>query len=124
MVNKVIIELDVINIEKSKEFYNEVLGFDMVVEEEDTVILDYEGHQIVLVSENYDEDMEKLEYPYGRGVTFSFLVTNIEKIYKKVQEIEEPILMELSEDNYEETIEKSFLIMDPSGYQLRFIEMI
>ena len=123
--NKLIPELSVTDIEKSKEFYIK-LGFRVLYErkKDKFVFLELEGNQIMIEQINDNWNTGKLEYPFGRGINISMSVDNVIDYYNKlvnnnIKMYKDLMLNKYQVDDYEyEDIE--FLIQDPDGYLLRF----
>ena len=123
--NSLIPELSVLDINKSKEFYQK-LGFIIKYEriEDKFCFLELEDNQIMIEEINNHWDTGKMEYPFGRGINISMDVTDVEALYQKVQKEDLPIFLELETHQYRVDDEiyndKEFLIQDPDGYLLRF----
>lgn len=123
--NKLIPELSVTDIEKSKEFYIK-LGFRVLYErkEDKFAFLELEGNQIMIEQINDNWNTGKLEYPFGRGINISMSIDNVIDYYNKlvnnnIKMYKDLMVNKYRVDNYEyEDIE--FLIQDPDGYLLRF----
>ena len=123
--NKLIPELSVTDIKKSKEFYIK-LGFRILYErkEDKFAFLEFEGNQIMIEQINDNWNTGKLEYPFGRGINISMSVDNIRNYYNKlidnnIKMYKDLMVNKYRVDNYEyKDIE--FLIQDPDGYLLRF----
>lgn len=68
----------------------------------------------------------KLEYPFGRGINFEMSVSDIDSIYNRVMESGGKLFIEMETVTYRtgesEQVQKQFLVMDPDGYLLRFVE--
>ncbi len=127
--NSLIPELTVSDIEKTKEFYIDILGFKIEFErpEDKFIFLSLGGAQMMF--EEYHEkgwNVAGLEYPYGRGINFEIGVSDIDKLYSKVLEAGIEPYRALKTNVYmvgeEETKQKEFLIMDYDGYLLRFVD--
>ncbi len=127
--NALIPELTVSDIEKTKDFYIGILGFNLEFERQDDkfAFLSFQGSQMMF--EQFHEDgwnVGELEYPYGRGINFEIGVNDITKLYKKVLEENLKIYRELKNTKYlvngKQEIQKEFIIMDPDGYLLRFVQ--
>lgn len=127
--NRLIPELTVSDLEKSKCFYVDLLGFCVEYErrEDKFAFLSLEGIQLML--EEWHEDgwnVAELGYPFGRGVNFSMEVDDIEQIYAAVRDAGYPLYRPLKVGRYEsggEWLEqKEFLLQDPDGYLLRFTQ--
>ena len=81
--NKLIPELSVTNIDKSKEFYLN-LGFKIMYErkEDKFAFLELEGNQLMIEEINDNWNIGKLEYPFGRGINISMTVSDIDNYYQ------------------------------------------
>lgn len=123
--NKLIPELSVTDIEKSKEFYKK-LGFKICYEriENKFAFIEYEGNQIMIEELNGNWNTGKLEYPFGRGINISMSIDNIEDYYNKLIANNVKIFKEMMINKYRANDvvyeDKEFLIQDPDGYLLRF----
>ena len=123
--NKLIPELSVSNIEKSKQFYLK-LGFKIMYErkEDKFVFIEFQGNQIMLEEINDNWNTGKLEYPFGRGINISMTVNNINEYYNDLMNKEFIFFKDIMVNKYrvdEEIYEDiEFLIQDPDGYLLRF----
>lgn len=126
--NSLIPELSVQDIEKSKAFYIEILQFKIEYERPKDlfVFISKEGNQLMLEQENGHWATADLQYPYGRGVNFEMAVSNIEALYQRILEFGITAFRELKVSRYmilgESTEQKEFLVQDPDGYLLRFVE--
>ncbi|MBO5138651.1 MAG: VOC family protein [Bacilli bacterium] len=123
--NKLIPELSVTNINKSKEFYTN-LGFKIKYERKETnfCFLELQNNQIMIEQINNNWETGTLEYPFGRGINISMTVKDINLIYQNAIDNQYKIFKEIMINKYrvEEKIieEHEFLIQDPDGYLLRF----
>ena len=126
--NSLIPELSVTDIEKTKDFYINVLGFSVEYErpEDRFVFLSLEGSQMMFEQKNGNWSVGDLEYPFGRGINFEMTVSDVERLYKQVLDAGITPFRELKVSRYrsgEELLEqKEFLIQDPDGYLLRFTD--
>ncbi len=127
--NSLIPELTVSDIEKTKEFYIDVLGFHLEFErtEDKFVFISFEGSQMMF--EQFHKsgwNVSELEYPYGRGINFEIEVSDLEKLYKRIVEAGIKVYRELKTNKYivnnREEMQREFLIQDPDGYLLRFVD--
>ena len=123
--NKLIPELSVSDINKSKEFYLSI-GFLIVYErvEDKFCFLELDGNQLMIEEVNDHWNTGELEYPYGRGINISMEVSDINMIYDLVQKNHYPIFRDMQIDEYlvDDKVysDKQFLIQDLDGYLLRF----
>ena len=124
--NKLIPELSVSDIEKSKHFYINILGFKLEYarKEDKFAFLSYNGAQLMIEQINDNWNVGALEYPFGRGINFQIETNEIEKISKRLKENNIKIYKDIFESRYvannEVFIEKELLVQDPDGYLLRF----
>ena len=124
--NKLIPELSVSDINKSKDFYLS-LGFSVVYERIDDkfCFLELDGNQIMIEEVNENWNVGELEYPFGRGINISMEVADIDKLYGFVKEKQYPFFRDMQIDSYQVGdrvyYDKQFLIQDLGGYLLRFI---
>lgn len=125
--NSLIPELTVFDINRTKQFYIQKLGFHLEYEreEEKFIFLSYEGSQLMF--EQIHEDgwnVGCLAYPLGRGINFSIQISDMERFYNRVKQANLTIYRDLVTNDYvangEIIHQKEFLIQDPDGYLLRF----
>ena len=123
--NKLIPELSVTDINKSKEFYLK-LGFKVLYErlENNFCFVELDGNQIMLEQINDNWNVAPLERPFGRGINISMSIDNVEESYSKIVEDNIFIYKDLETHSYrvDDQVydDKEFLIQDPDGYLLRF----
>ena len=125
--NAVIPEFMVSNIEQSRSFYCDLLGFTIEYErpEEKFLFLSLEDCQLMLEEGTKDELVE-LTYPFGRGVNISFGIKDVPRLYQKLIKSDYPIHRPLTKREFrvdEQYIyPHEFAVLDPDGYFLRFSE--
>ncbi len=123
--NRLIPELTVTNIEKSKEFYQNI-GFEIMYERKENkfCFLQLEDNQIMIEEQNDNWNVGEMEYPFGRGINISMSVSNVEKLYEELKNKNIKMFLELEIHEYKvnnkKYKDKEFLIQDPDGYLLRF----
>ena len=117
----VIPEFVVSDIEKSRHFYCDLLGFSVEYErpEEKFLFLSLEDCQLML-EEGSAEELAQLTYPFGRGVNISFGIEDVPRLYQKVIESNYPIHRPLTKREFR--VDHEFAVLDPDGYFLRFSE--
>ena len=125
--NRLLPELSVADIDRTKAFYIGLLGFKLEYErpENKFIFLSSEGSQFMF--EEIHEDgwnTAVFEYPLGRGINFSIETDNIDSIYQKLLDAEYPLFRPMMTSRYRMNDEwlqqKQFLVQDPDGYLLRF----
>ena len=129
--NALIPEFSVTNIEKSKWFYINLLGFKLEYERVDdkfVFISLQEETQLMLEEINGHWETGELEHPFGRGINFQIDVQNIQAIVDRLIKEDITLFRELTVSEYKSDNEtfrqKEFLVQDPDGYLLRFSEDI
>jgi len=128
--NALIPELSVKDIERSKWFYIEMLGFRLEYERTNDkfAFLSFNGAQIMIEEINGYWNSGLLEYPFGRGINFQIKVDDIQPIVERLTQNEISLFREptVSEYKTNETVIKEieFLVQDPNGYLLRFSQEI
>ena len=126
--NSLIPELTVSDIEKTKDFYLNTLGFKMEYErpEDGFAFLSLGENQMMFEQNNGNWSVGSLEYPYGRGINFEMTVADVERLYKSIVDSGIKPFREIKENHYrngDEIIrQREFLIQDPDGYLLRFTD--
>lgn len=124
--NKLIPELSVKDIEKSKHFYINILNFKLEYErpENKFAFLSYNGSQIMLEQINDNWNVGKLQYPFGRGINFQIETKEIDSISQRLKDNNIKIYKDIFESQYiangKVYKEKELLVQDPDGYLLRF----
>lgn len=126
--NALIPELSVTNIHQTKAFYLDILGFQLCYErpEDGFIFVALDGNQLMLEKSNDHWNTGALEYPFGRGVNFEMSVSEIDSIYARVLAAGIKPFVPMHTVAYRvddgELTQKQFLVMDPDGYLLRFVE--
>ena len=126
--NSLIPELSVTDIEKSKRFYINILGFKIEYEREENkfIFISLDNCQLMLEQINDNWNVGEMAYPFGRGINLEMTVSDVSSLYHRVLENKMPIFRELIINEYRANdsviIQKEFLIQDPDGYLLRFVE--
>ena len=99
--NAVIPEFMVSNIEQSRSFYCDLLGFTIEYErpEENFLFLSLEDCQLML-EEGTKDELAELNYPFGRGVNISFGIKDVPRLYQKLLEANYPIYRPLTKREF------------------------
>ncbi|MCP4354862.1 MAG: VOC family protein [Proteobacteria bacterium] len=121
-------ELSVIDIDKSLQFYVDVIGFSIKYSrtEDKFAYLVLEDNELMIEQCNGNWLVGQLEPPFGRGINFEIGVSNIDKIIDSITNnsikfFKEPFESKYKADNKVYHV-KELLIQDPDGYLLRFSE--
>lgn len=126
--NSLIPELSVTDINITRNFYVEVLGFEVYYErkEDKFIFVKYENNQIMLEQLNDKWSTGPMEYPFGRGINLEMTVSNIDAIYKRVIDSKLDVFAKMESKVYkcgtEDVVQRQFLVQDPDGYLLRFCD--
>jgi len=127
--NKLIPELTVFNIEETRDFYLNILGFKLEYHriEDNFIFVSFENSQFMFEQLHDDGwNIGELEYPLGRGINLSVEVKDIDSLYDKVISHNVTPFRKIMISNYkvgDKIIEqKEFLLQDPNGYLLRFTD--
>lgn len=125
--NRLIPELTVSDITKTKQFYVDILGFWLEYErkKDKFIFVSLEGSQLMFEEKHKDGwNVAKMEYPFGRGINFSIEVDDIDAIYQKLVFEDYPLYRPLTVNKYtvdgDSLEQREFLVQDPDGYLLRF----
>ena len=124
--NKLIPELSVSNIEKSKLFYTRILGFNIEYEraEDKFAFLSLGKAQKMIEEMNNHWNTGAMEYPFGRGINFQIEIDNIDELVFHIKENGGKLFQDIFTSRYQcgniLYEEREFLIQDPDGYLFRF----
>ena len=128
--NKLVPELSVLDINVSKQFYTDVLGFSVEYErkEDKFAFLSLGEAQLMINQINGHWETGKLEYPFGRGINFQIDIDNIDIFVSRVKDKGIIPFKDIFVSRYKcddvTYVEKEVLIQDPDGYLLRFSETL
>ena len=127
--NALIPELSVTDIETSKRFYTELLGFKIEYERVDDkfVFISLEDEtQMMLEEMNGHWDTGELKRPFGRGINFQIDIEDLQPVLDRLKKQNIPLFREPVVSKYKSNattfIQKEFLVQDPDGYLLRFTQ--
>lgn len=129
-LNALVPELSVSDINKSLNFYLNILSFkiEYLRPEDKFAMISLDDCQIMIEEINGHWQTGELSYPFGRGINFQIIVSDINDIYKNLKIHKYPIKIEIQENWYRADNklvgQKEFLLMDPDGYLLRFIQTL
>lgn len=127
--NENIPELSVTNLENSLNFYK-TAGFEIKYNrtEDKFAFISLNNIQFMLqeLSNNDKWNVGELKYPFGNGINFQLDVEDIDKIYNNFKNNNYTITFDIEENWYRQDDKmlgnKEFLIQDPDGYLLRFMQ--
>lgn len=128
--NGLIPELSVSDINESKNFYMNILGFHLEYErsEDKFAFLSYGESQIMIEEINGYWNTAELQYPFGRGINFQIATDNVYKIASSIEQNNIKLFRDVMESRYEcggeVVFEKEILVQDPDGYLLRFSQIV
>ncbi|MDQ0218133.1 bleomycin resistance protein [Peribacillus cavernae] len=127
-MNALVPELSVSDINKSLNFYLNILLFKLEYQrpEDKFALLSLDDCQIMIEEINDYWKTGELSYPFGRGINFQIVVNNSNELYENVRIHQYPIKIEIQDNWYRADTkligQKEFLIVDPDGYLLRFAQ--
>ena len=127
--NKNIPEFSVTNLENSLNFYK-TAGFKIEYDrpENKFAFISLGNIQFMLqeLSDNDKWNILELKYPFGNGINFQLEVEDVEKIYNNFKNNNYTIAFDIEENWYRQDSKilgnREFLIQDPDGYLLRFMQ--
>jgi len=124
-------ELYIIDFKRSIHFYIDILGFKIEYQRENPnfAFISYQRSQLMIQElVKGQKEIEKLEYPFGRGINFQIETDNIQRIIDSLEKNSYPIKRGSKDSWYRENNVlhgcREILVMDPDGYLLRFSEYI
>lgn len=125
---KVIPELACSDIEVSRRFYVDVLGFDVLYERRETrfAYLVRDGAALMLeeIGAGRPLTADELDYPLGRGMHLQIEVSDVDALYARATAAAVAIPLPLEERWYRANDvllgNRQFAMRDPDGYVLRF----
>ena len=125
-------ELLVTDYQTSFSFYIETLGFTVEYTRENPsfAYLSVEGSQLMIEERTNDEwwVTGEMSQPYGRGINFQIEVDSLDQYADSLADADYQLFREIQEKWYRvddvEHGNREFLVQDPDGYLLRFMEHI
>jgi len=128
--NALIPELSVSDLEQSKHFYLNLLGFQINYErpEDGFVFLSYGSAQLLLEQINGHWKAGELTPPFGRGINFQIEAPDVAQLRNTLLSHHIPLFRDVYDTVYREndTLHKvrELLVQDPDGYLLRFSQTL
>jgi len=128
--NGLVPELYVKDINKTRQFYVGVLGFEVLYERlEDKFIYTQRGDTQMMFEELGESRAwitADLVYPHGRGINFQIEVESVDQLYKSVEAEGIKPFLPLEDRWYRKDDvyigNRQFMVQDPDGYLLRFFQ--
>ena len=133
LTTKLTPELYCSDIKTSLNFYTQILGFKIQYQrkEEGFAMLERQGARIMLDEINESKRTwitAPLERPFGRGLNLQIITSHVDKLYQRIQQANIEIFLSIEEKWYQASESKighrQFIILDPDGYMLRFVEVL
>ncbi|WP_298873801.1 VOC family protein [uncultured Bradyrhizobium sp.] len=121
-------ELDVFDLGKSKTFWCDVLGFQIAYQRPESgfMYIELQGSQVMLNQRNGNWETGDLQRPLGRGINFQMFVDSVEPLLGALKSANWPLFGECHDAWYrvagEQRGNRQFLVQDPDGYLLRFAQ--
>jgi catechol 2,3-dioxygenase-like lactoylglutathione lyase family enzyme len=121
-------EFSVANLEVSRRFWCDLLGFRVAYERPENrfAYLERGKAQVMLDEHNGNWDTAALEIPLGRGINFQIFVDSIEPILASLKTAKWPLFRDAHDAWYRAgdyaVGSRQFLVQDPDGYLLRFAQ--
>jgi catechol 2,3-dioxygenase-like lactoylglutathione lyase family enzyme len=121
-------EFSVANLEISRRFWCDLLGFRVAYERPENrfAYLERGKAQVMLDERNGNWETGALEVPLGRGINFQIFVDSIEPILASLKAAKWPLFMDTHDACYRVgdcvVGSRQFLAQDPDGYLLRFAQ--
>jgi len=128
--NALMPELSVSDLERSKHFYVDVLGFCLEYEraENKLACVSLGVAQLLLEQVNGHWATGELAFPFGRGVNFQIEAPDVNRLGQALKANGIALFREICEAAYREndTIHRvrELLVQDPDGYLLRFSQAL
>jgi catechol 2,3-dioxygenase-like lactoylglutathione lyase family enzyme len=120
-------EVLVTDFQTSLAFYK-MLGFIDMYQREHFAYLDYQGAQFMIFQRNNWWETGEMEWPFGRGVNFQFATNELDALMARIEKAG-VLFYEGKQEKWRDlgghrggSVE--FLVQDPDGYLLRFLQKI
>lgn len=121
-------ELTVQNLQESLKFYIDLLEFKIVYRRPENLFayIERQGAQMMLEQQNGNWEVADLHRPFGRGINFQLVTQNIVELHQKLTNNGVVFFKNIHTKTYRtdesECQVTQFLLQDPDGYLLRFLE--
>jgi len=125
-----VLELTVLDLAKSLQFYTDLLGFEVIFDRPETrfACLQLGDAQLMLDqhAEGQGWQAGALEPPFGRGINLQIEVTSLAPMLERLANASYPLFVPPEENWYRTgkvlSGSRELLVQDPDGYLLRFSE--
>lgn len=123
-------ELGVSSMLDSLSFWRDLLGFEIAYDRPAArfAYLVRGRLQIMLCELNGRWETAEMQRPFGRGVNFQMIVDRIAPMLKALDDAKWPLYEQPNEAWYrvgdQEYGQREFLVQDPDGYLIRFVERL
>jgi len=122
-------ELYVLDIERSLQFWCELLGFRTLYRrlESGFAYLEHERAQVMLEQSGAESwSVGDMAHPFGRGINLQIATSSLRPMLDRLAAANWPLFVPPTERWYRtgnaESGQRQFLVQDPDGYLLRFAE--
>lgn len=107
-------------LQESKEFYTKNLEFSVKFENEWFVLLERDGREVAFMIPNlaFQNQIFRGEFG-GKGLWLTIEVSDVEAEYKRIQNLDVSLVVELRQEEWGET---HFSIVDPNGIGVDFVK--
>jgi catechol 2,3-dioxygenase-like lactoylglutathione lyase family enzyme len=132
-MNPLVPELYCSDIQKSLDFYCNILGFAIVYDRPEAKFAYIQREGVQLMIEELTENDRKwlsgpLEKPFGRGINLQMVTSSIDSLYETLRKHGIPLFMDIEEKWYRRAHDtvgnRQFAVQDPDGYLLRFSQTV
>lgn len=135
-MNKLVPELSVSHLERSRRFYVDTLGFVVKFERPENrfIYMTFFGVDLMIEEDRERSGesalwiVEPLDYPRGRGLNLSIDCPCAEDLVSRLLKAGIPLRKPVEDNWYRNNAvlhgERNFLVQDPDGYLLRFAESL
>ncbi|PHM36726.1 bleomycin resistance protein [Xenorhabdus innexi] len=130
--NRMVPELTVTDFLRSLDFYQRILGFNVLIRREDPDFVYLALGEAQLMLEAFNDsgwNTGKLSKPLGRGINLQIEVDNVEPLLVSLKSNGIKLYRSVTDNHYctggdTYACQREFLVQDPDGYLLRFSQFI
>jgi catechol 2,3-dioxygenase-like lactoylglutathione lyase family enzyme len=121
-------EFSVSDFDRSLDFYVKLIGFTVLYARPESAFayLSLDGAELMIERTSGTWTTGPLEQPYGRGINFQIMVTDLAGLHERLVRAGHPIMVPIEERWYRRDDvydgQRQFLVQGPDGYLLRFAE--